>query len=75
MWLPSRGVIHVTSCALWPLPCRLAPAIPALHRAAFVQAAVAGLAPGSPPPVQIGACRALAQVGGEAASWRLTAHA
>jgi hypothetical protein len=49
---------------LWPPPCRLAPAIPSQHRAAFVQAAVAGLAPGSPPPVQIGACRALAQVGG-----------
>lgn len=43
-------------------PCRLAPAIPAQHRAAYMQAAVAGLAAGSPPPVQIGACRALAQL-------------
>ncbi|KAI3434732.1 hypothetical protein D9Q98_002793 [Chlorella vulgaris] len=45
--------------ALW-VTSRLAPAIPPHQRAAFFQAAVAGLAPGSPPPVQIGACRALA---------------
>ena len=46
-----------------PASCRrLAPAIPAQHRAAYMQAAVAGLAAGSPPPVQIGACRALAQL-------------
>jgi hypothetical protein len=49
-----------------PLICRLAPAIPPHQRAAFFQAAVAGLAPGSPPPVQIGACRALATVSGTA---------
>lgn len=47
--------------ALW-VASRLAPAIPAQHRAAYMQAAVAGLAPGSPAPVQIGACRALAQL-------------
>ncbi|PRW57646.1 importin-9 isoform X1 [Chlorella sorokiniana] len=47
--------------ALW-VASRLAPAIPAQHRAAYMQAAVAGLAPGSPPAVQIGACRALAQL-------------
>lgn len=49
--------------AALPACCRLAPAIPAQHRPAYMQAAVAGLASGSPPAVQIGACRALAQVG------------
>ncbi|KAL4434017.1 hypothetical protein ABPG75_000458 [Micractinium tetrahymenae] len=47
--------------ALW-VTSRLAPAIPAEHRAAYMQAAVAGLAAGSPAPAQIGACRALAQL-------------
>ena len=42
-------------------------------------AAVAGLAPGSPAPVQIGACRALAQVRGilrafPAGRWRSLGH-
>eukprot|EP00887_Chlorella_sp_A99_P007628 scaffold20.g7628.t1 len=45
--------------ALW-LTARLAPAIAPARRAAFLQAAVAGLAPGLPPAVQIGACRAVA---------------
>ncbi|PSC72945.1 importin-9 isoform X1 [Micractinium conductrix] len=47
--------------ALW-VTSRLAPAIPPQHRTAYMHAAAAGLAPGSPPPVQIGACRALAQL-------------
>ncbi|KAL4441799.1 hypothetical protein ABPG77_003715 [Micractinium sp. CCAP 211/92] len=47
--------------ALW-VTARLGPIIPAQHRAACMHAAVAGLAAGSPPPVQIGACRALAQL-------------
>ena len=45
--------------ALW-LTARLAPAVPPTARPAFLAAAVAGLGPGVPPPVAIGACRVLA---------------
>ena len=49
----------LTGRALWALS-RLADALPPALRAAALRSAVAGLAEGSPAPVAIGACRALA---------------
>ncbi len=41
---------------------RLSGAVPAARRGAFLQASVARLAPGNPPAVQIGACKAVSQL-------------
>jgi hypothetical protein len=48
-----------TTVFLWRRLCEV---VPPARRGAFLQASVARLAPGNPPAVQIGACKAVAQL-------------